>query len=145
PQASAKGVQLAVTTPAALPLVLADAQRVSQVLRNLLQNAITATPEGGTVTLSALAGDPAEVCVADTGVGIPPEHLPNLFERFYRVDPARNRATGGSGLGLAIVKQLVEQQGGSVVAESTVGQGSIFRLTLPLAPASAVAREPSLV
>jgi signal transduction histidine kinase len=143
-QARAKGVQLDVQTPGNLPPVLADAERVGQVLRNLLDNAVAYTPEGGRVTLSAVATDSVEVRVADTGAGIPPEHLPYIFERFYRVDPSRNRATGGSGLGLAIVKQLVEQQGGCVRAESTVGTGSVFSFTLPLAPAAAGARAPAL-
>ena len=145
PQARAKGVQVDVQTPEALPPVLADAERVGQMLGNLLHNAIAYTPEGGHVTLSAVGGDPVEVRVADTGIGIAPEHLPNTFERFYRVDPSRNRATGGSGLGLAIVKHLVEQQGGRAWAESTVGTGSVFRFTLPPAPAGAAAREPALV
>jgi signal transduction histidine kinase len=144
PQARAKGVHLEVDAPAALPLALADAQRVGQVVRNLLQNAVTATPSGGRVTVSA-GGDPLEVRVADTGIGIPPDHLPNVFERFYRVDPARNRTTGGSGLGLAIVKQLVEQQGGRVAAESRVGQGSVFQFTLPQAPAGVAADETALL
>jgi signal transduction histidine kinase len=133
-QAGAKGVRLDVQTPGDLPLVLADAERVGQVLRNLLDNAIVYTPEGGRVTLSAVAGESVKVRVADTGEGIPPEDLPHIFERFYRVDPSRSRSTGGSGLGLAIVKQLVEQQGGQVAVESRIGEGSSFSFTLPLAP-----------
>ncbi len=136
PQAQARGVSINVEAPNALPPALADAGRVGQVLRNLLQNAITYTPDGGQVTLRARASECITVEVADTGAGIPPEHLPSVFERFYRVDPSRSRATGGSGLGLAIVRQLVEQQGGHVSVESIVGAGSTFRFTLPLAQAS---------
>lgn len=143
-QARAKGVRLDVQTPDALPPVLADAERVGQVLRNLLDNALAYTPAGGRVTLSAAVGASVEMRVADSGAGIPPEHLPHIFERFYRVDPSRSRATGGSGLGLAIVKQLVEQQGGQVAVESSIGEGSVFRFTLPLAPAVVETREPAL-
>jgi len=134
PQADAKGLAVPVELPADLPPVDADPGRVGQVLRNLLNNAILHTPAGGTITLSARpdAGTVA-VSVRDTGVGIPPEHLPNVFERFYRADRSRARATGGAGLGLAIVKQLVMAHGGSVAVESAVGQGSTFTFTLPVA------------
>lgn len=73
------------------------------------------------------------MAVKDTGEGIPPEHLPYVFDRFYRVDKSRSRLTGGVGLGLAIAKQLVEAHGGSIQVQSTVGQGSIFTFTLPVA------------
>ena len=121
-------------SPADLPPVDADPGRVGQVLRNLLNNAIIHTPTGGAITLSARpdAGFVA-VSMDDTGAGIPPEHLPNVFERFYRADRSRARATGGAGLGLAIVKQLVTAHGGSVTVESAVGQGSTFTFTLPVA------------
>jgi len=141
PQADAKGLAVPVELPADLPPVDADPGRVGQVLRNLLNNAILHTPAGGTITLSARpdAGTVA-VSVRDTGVGIPPEHLPNVFERFYRADRSRARATGGAGLGLAIVKQLVMAHGGSVAVESAVGRGSTFTFTLPVA---AIAPAPS--
>ncbi len=134
PQTAAKGLAIRVELPADLPPVAADPGRVGQVLRNLLNNAIIHTPAGGTITLSARpdAGFVA-VSVRDTGVGIPPEHLPNVFERFYRADRSRARATGGAGLGLAIVKQLVTAHGGNVAVESAVGQGSTFTFTLPVA------------
>jgi len=134
PQADAQGVTLRVEPPADLPPVDADPGRIGQVLRNLLHNALTHTPDGGAITLSARtdAGFVA-VSVHDTGAGIPPEHLPHVFERFYRADRSRARVTGGAGLGLAIVKQLVMAHGGSVTVASAVGQGSTFTFTLPIA------------
>lgn len=117
-----------------LPLVDADAERVSQVVRNLISNAITHTLPGGSIAILArLAGAYVEVSVRDTGLGIAPEHLPYVFERFYRVDPSRARATGGVGLGLFIVKQLIEAHGGRVWVESAPGSGSLFGFTLPVA------------
>src|SRR5664279_3733698 len=100
-----------------LPGLLLDPERMGQVLGNLLDNALRHTPAGGSVTISASRskgqGD-AELFVVDTGEGIPAEHLPHVFERFYRVDTARDRAHGGSGIGLAITKSLVEAHGGVV-------------------------------
>lgn len=119
------------------PAVDADPARLAQVLRNLLANAIAHTPPGGSVVLSAQEeGGRVAFAVRDTGAGIPPEHLPRVFDRFYRVDAARSRETGGSGLGLAIVKQLVEAHGGAVSAESVPGTGATIRFTLPAAPSS---------
>lgn len=116
---------------------LADRQRVVQVLGNLVRNALRYTPEGGLISLRAERRDGrATVSVEDTGVGIPPDQLPQVFERFYRGDEARDRAGGGAGLGLAIVRELVEAMGGTVSAESVVGEGSRFTFTLPLAPTS---------
>lgn len=118
-----------------LPPVMADRERVAQVLRNLLTNALQHTPAGGSVTLHARFVDGAvQFAVCDTGPGIPAEHLALVFERFHRVDPSRARATGGAGLGLAIVRRLVEVHGGTVRAESEVGKGASFSFTLPLAP-----------
>jgi len=134
PQADDRGVTLALDLPEALPQVIADWRRISQVLGNLLTNALRHTPPGGRVTLSARAiGGAVEVTVADTGVGIPPEDLPYIFERFWRGDKSRSRAGGGSGLGLAIARQLVEMHGGRIGVESTPGQGTRFTFTLPLA------------
>jgi signal transduction histidine kinase len=134
PQADDRGVTLALDLPEALPQVMADWRRISQVLGNLLTNALRHTPPGGRVTLSARAiGGAVEVTVADTGVGIPPEDLPYIFERFWRGDKSRSRAGGGSGLGLAIARQLVEMHGGRIGVESTPGQGTRFTFTLPLA------------
>lgn len=136
PQADAKGVAIRVELPADLPPVDADPGRIGQVLRNLLHNALTHTPTGGAITLSArLSAGFVAIRVRDTGAGIPSEHLPNVFERFYRADRSRARATGGAGLGLAIAKQLVMAHGGSVTVESVVGQGSTFTFTLPSTPA----------
>ncbi len=128
-------VRIDVAVPEALPPLWADRERVHQVLFNLLDNAVRFTPPDGVVTVSARRrGDRCEVSVADTGPGIPPEHLPLLFERFYRVDPARSRGDGGTGIGLAIARSVVEAHGGRIWAESEVGTGSVFRFELPLAP-----------
>ncbi len=135
PQASEKGLRVEVDLPPSLPDVYVDAGRMVQVLRNLLTNAITNTQPGGEIRLSAKASDSqVEISVQDTGIGIAPEHLPYVFERFYRVDKSRARLTGGAGLGLSIVKQLVEAQGGQVGIESVVGEGTRVVFTLPVAP-----------
>jgi two-component system phosphate regulon sensor histidine kinase PhoR len=116
-----------------LPPVSADAQRLHQVLINLLDNAIKYTPAGGLITIRArqIEND-IEICVADSGPGISAEHLPRLFERFYRVDKARSRELGGTGLGLSIVKHIVQAHGGRVWVESTPGHGSQFYFTIPV-------------
>ncbi|HLL80726.1 MAG TPA: ATP-binding protein [Ktedonobacteraceae bacterium] len=133
-QAEQKQLILRVELPSNLPRVYADVERVGQVLRNLLSNAITHTPPGGIITASArMQGDEALVSVQDSGVGIEEQHLPYIFERFYRVDASRARSTGGSGLGLAIVKQVVEAHGGQIKATSTPGRGSSFTFSLPVA------------
>ena len=109
-----------------------DAKRIRQVLANLLENALRHTEKGGSVTVTTAVMDGAvQVSVADTGVGISQEHLPHIFERFYRADPSRTRATGGSGLGLAISKYLVEAHGGTLGVKSEPGVGSQFSMTLP--------------
>ena len=114
-----------------LPRVQADPDRVAQILRNLLLNALRHTPAGGSVTVTAEPIQNAvQIAVADTGEGIDPADLPHVFERFWRADPARAR-TGGTGLGLPVAQSLVAAQGGSLWAESTLGQGSTFRFTLP--------------
>jgi signal transduction histidine kinase len=134
PHASTRDVSLVVHAPDDLPLAQADPHRVRQVLRNLLNNALDFTPQGGQVTVTAQPeGKWMSVQVHDTGPGIAAEHVPYVFERFYRADPSRARATGGAGLGLAIVKQLVEAHGGRVWVESTLGAGATFGFTLPLA------------
>jgi heavy metal sensor kinase len=112
-----------------------EATRLRQVFYNLLDNAIKYTPEGGTVTISGERRDgTAVVTVHDTGIGIPPEHLPRVFDRFYRVDKARSQAEGGTGLGLSIVQSILSAHGGVIQLESTVGQGTTFTVTLPLGP-----------
>ncbi|MDX5319112.1 MAG: ATP-binding protein, partial [Actinomycetes bacterium] len=117
-------------------VVEADGDRLGQVLTNLLENALRHTPAGGRVTVTAgVVGDAVRLEVADTGEGIAPEHLPHVFERFYRVDTARDRAHGGSGVGLAIVRAIMRAHGGTVTATSDgAGRGAVFTLTLPLNP-----------
>ncbi len=135
-QAAAGGITLQVDLPADLSLVDVDPQRIGQVLGNLLSNALTHTPPGGEVVVVAQARESeVELSVSDTGEGILPEHLPFIFERFYRADKSRSRATGGTGLGLAIARQLVEAHGGRIEVESEVGQGAVFTFTLPIAEA----------
>jgi signal transduction histidine kinase len=134
PQAMAKGVSVSVDLPDGLPVVDIDWQRIGQVLRNLLENAVAHTANGGSVSVTASRhGEWVEVNVADTGEGIPAEDLANIFERFYRVDQSRTRATGGSGLGLTIARRLVEAHGGEINARSEPGRGSCFSFTLPVA------------
>jgi signal transduction histidine kinase len=133
PRAEAKGVNLSLAAVPNLPPVPLDRTRIMQVVGNLVDNAITHTPSGGSVTLSVDASDQfATVTVADTGEGIPQEEWHALFQRFYRADPSRDRATGGTGLGLTIAKQLVEAHGGHIRVESQPGTGSRFIFTLPL-------------
>ncbi len=135
-QAAARHVTLKADMPHDLPLVDVDPQRIGQVLGNLLRNALTHTPPGGEIVIAARAnGSELEISVRDTGEGIPAEHLPYIFERFYRADRSRSRATGGTGLGLAIAKQLVEAHGGRIGVQSQVGQGTTFTFTLPVAEA----------
>jgi len=113
--------------------IMGHVYRLGQLLENLIDNAIKYTPEGGTITLSLFRdGDWARMEVADTGAGIAPEHLPHIFDRFYRVGKARTRARGGSGLGLAIVRGIAEQHGGKVTVTSDSGKGSTFTVWLKL-------------
>lgn len=136
PRAQAKGVDLTLDTAPDLPLVNADAARIAQVTGNLIENAVFQTPEGGSVRLSAETEESrVRVAVEDTGPGIEPEDLERIFDRFYRVDPSRTRATGGAGLGLTIAKQLVEAHGGVIYAQSSLAGGSRFVFELPAAPA----------
>jgi two-component system sensor histidine kinase BaeS len=131
----AKDVHLVTEIAAGLPNLTLDPERMGQVLGNLLDNALRHTPASGTVTISAARSRKTggvALSISDTGEGIPAEHLPHLFERFYRVDTARDRAHGGSGIGLAIAKALVQAHGGQLTATSPgTGQGSIFRILLP--------------
>ena len=140
---SDRGVAVDSQLPTDLPPVDADRERVHQVLFNLVDNAVRFTPAGGAVTVSAHAfNGSVEIRVADTGVGIPPEHLPRLFERFYRADPSRSREDGGTGIGLAIARSVVEAHGGHIKAESELGAGSVFTFDLPVAAATKNRREP---
>lgn len=109
-----------------------DPDRIKQVLANLLANAVEHTPAGGTIVVEVAQGvSETTVSVVDNGSGIAPQHLPYVFERFYRADPSRTRATGGTGIGLSIVRQLVEAHGGKVSASSELGKGSRFVFSLP--------------
>jgi len=133
-EAKKKGVLINSDLADNLPNVNADSHRVIQVLRNLLENAVAHTANGGTITVTARERDNViQVSVADTGEGIPPEDVPNIFERFYRVDRSRSRATGGTGLGLTIAKRLIEAHGGTIEVSSELGKGSCFTFTIPIA------------
>jgi two-component system phosphate regulon sensor histidine kinase PhoR len=130
-QARGAGVRLGWELPAHL-FVTANHDQIEQVVVNLLDNAIKYTSAGGGVRLVAAAtGEGAVVRVSDTGIGIMPEDVPRIFERFYRVDKARSRQSGGTGLGLSIVKHIVEAHGGQVRVESEINRGSVFSFTLP--------------
>ncbi|MBX6315102.1 MAG: heavy metal sensor histidine kinase [Isosphaeraceae bacterium] len=134
PLAEERGLELAWDRPDPIP-TQGDPARLRQLLTNLLDNAIKFNEAGGTVTVRVeQAGDRTRLVVADTGVGIPAEHLPHIFERFYQADPAR--AAGGSGLGLSICRWIAEAHGGAIRAESTSGTGSMFTAEFPAMPAS---------
>jgi two-component system OmpR family sensor kinase/two-component system sensor histidine kinase BaeS len=133
--AEAQRVTLTVDVPAELPLVVADSDRVAQVLHNLLANAFRFTQEGGRIDIAAsAAGDDVQVTVADTGKGIAPEDLEHIFDRFWKADRARAKDEqwpGGTGLGLSIAQSMLKAQGGKIWVESIVGEGSRFHFTLP--------------
>ncbi|MGH9830714.1 MAG: sensor histidine kinase, partial [Blastocatellia bacterium] len=133
--ASQKQLSLAAENlPANLPLVLGDANLLREVLRNLLDNAIQYTATGGRIDVNVTTKETsAIVTVVDTGIGIPQSDQSRIFERFYRVDAARSREVGGTGLGLAIAKHIVEAHDGQIWVESTVGEGSKFHFSLPVA------------
>jgi two-component system OmpR family sensor kinase/two-component system sensor histidine kinase BaeS len=144
PAAEAESVTLTTDLPTTLPPLQADTARLSQVLHNLLANALRHTPAGGTITVSAAPSDKAiHLTIRDTGEGISAEHLPHIFDRFYRGDRARARADGGAGLGLAIVRAIVEAHGGTVSAASSglAGEGSTFVISLPCPKSPAAASE----
>jgi signal transduction histidine kinase len=133
PRADDKEVAVAVEAADDLPPVAVDAERMGHALANLLDNALAHTERGGRITLGAARSDGAVVLsVADTGSGIPPEHLPHLFERFYRVPGPAQEA--GTGLGLAIVREIVTAHGGNITCDSRPGEGATFRITLPASP-----------
>lgn len=136
PAAARQGVSLCVDLPESLPAVYTDGSRLEQVLINLLTNALRHTPEGGSVTMSARpAAAGVNLAVTDTGVGIPPEDLARIWERFYQVDKGRDRrSNSGLGLGLAIARSTVTLLGGRIDVESAVGSGTTFRIWLPLDP-----------
>lgn len=131
--ADSKHITLQVSFLDQLPSIEADPDRLGQVLGNLVSNALRYTPEGGNITLSATeAGSGVEICVINSGSGIPPEEIPQLFDRFYRGDKARERDKGGSGLGLAIAKSLVNAHGGNIQVKSQLGAGTTFAIWLPV-------------
>jgi two-component system phosphate regulon sensor histidine kinase PhoR len=129
--AEAKGLEIKVKIPAELPYVLMGEDLLSQVLLNLMENAVKYTAEGH-VAINCWSEDKhVVVAIEDSGCGIPEESLARIFERFYRVDRARSREMGGTGLGLSIVKHIVEGSGGKIVVSSEVGQGTTFTCYLP--------------
>jgi len=131
-EATRAGIELREEIPEGLPPAAADWARISQVFDNLLTNAIKFSPDGGTITVRVMdAGDCLRAEVSDTGIGIPEEKLPRIFERFYQVDGSSRRRFRGAGLGLAIVKKIVEAHGGRVGVQSKLGEGSTFYFTLP--------------
>lgn len=135
-----RGIGFSIDVPEGLPLVLADADRVAQVIHNLLGNALRHTPDGGSVALAIQAeGTLLRFAVRDSGAGIRPEDLPHVFDRFWRAERSRSREYGGSGLGLAIARELIEAQGGQIGVESRIGQGSCFWFALPIAPSAPAA------
>jgi signal transduction histidine kinase len=128
---SGKGVDLEVRMADRLP-VRGDPKRTGQILAVLLDNAVRFTPSGGRITMDGQLHDGwVEVSVRDTGPGIAPEHLPRIFDRFYRAEEARTRKSGGTGLGLAIARDLARTQKGDLQAENVKGGGTVFRLVLP--------------
>jgi len=132
-QTQEKGVLLHTEIASDRQVVLMDPDRMAQVLGNLVSNALRYTPAGGTITLgTAVQGEQVQLTVADTGAGIAAEDLPHIFERFYRGEKARQQQEDESGLGLAIAKSLVEAHGGTIVATSQPGEGSVFAITLPV-------------
>ena len=139
PAAEQKGLTLDVQIPADIPLVQADRARVEQVLTNLVANAIKFTERGGATISASRTGPEVTVAVADTGIGVPPEAHSFIFDEFRQADAGTTRRFGGTGLGLAIAKKLVELQGGAIGVESTVGMGSRFHFTLPVAEPAPIA------
>lgn len=136
PIAARQGVELALDVPPALPNILADEGRMLQVLKNLVDNALRYTPQGGRITLGAACGAQVELRVQDSGSGIEPEDLPYVFDRFYRADKARGGHSGKAGLGLAICKALVTAQGGTIAAE-LAGRGQGTAMVMRFAPVKA--------
>jgi two-component system phosphate regulon sensor histidine kinase PhoR len=133
-KASRKQITLEIEVPPGLPPVRGDAGLLRDVLQNLLDNAIQYTPEGGHIRVTAEAkGREAVITVSDTGIGIPTSDQERIFERFYRVDAARSREAGGTGLGLSIAKHIVEAHGGRLWVTSTIGEGSKFSFSMPVA------------
>jgi len=139
PQAGEKMLALNVDIQTCLPVIEADEDMVGQLLINIIDNAIKYTPAGGEISIKAekwitSSIEGVKIAVSDTGIGIPRESIPRLFERFYRVDKARSREMGGTGLGLAIVKHILEVHDGKITVNSIMGKGSTFTVYLPAKP-----------
>jgi two-component system phosphate regulon sensor histidine kinase PhoR len=133
PRAVEKDLRLSVNLGKKLPDIAGDRRRLTEVLQNLLDNAMQYTPSGGQIMVSAESNNGEVVfTVSDTGIGIPQADQPRIFERFYRVDVARSREVGGTGLGLSIAKHLMEAHGGRLWVESEVGHGSQFHFSVPI-------------
>jgi signal transduction histidine kinase/ActR/RegA family two-component response regulator len=134
PRASAQGIVLTCSCGNLKP-VQADPRNIEEVFNNLITNAINYSPQGGSVTVTAeLRGEHVEIKVEDTGVGIPPEELPKIFDKFYRVKHPKTRQVTGTGLGLSIVKGVVEAHHGTITVESVLDKGTVFRILLPVIP-----------
>ncbi len=141
--ADARAVTIAINVAETADQVFADPHRIDQVIDNLVANALRHTPRGGRITLSARrVGDDMLLAVADTGEGIAAEHLPHVFDRFYKVDPSRPGGAAGSGLGLSIVKAIVERHGGTVRVDSAPG-GTEFTVSLPQGSPSIAPDQPT--
>lgn len=132
-EATGRKISLSREIEGVLPPALADSDRLTQVLRNLLYNALRYTPQGGEIKVRVSKTSEGRLLfsISNTGPGISEKDLPHVFERFYRADSSRSQATGGSGIGLAIVKQFVEAMGGKVWATSELGKGATFHFTIP--------------
>ena len=135
PRAESQNVTLRLDLASELPLIQADPRSMEELFTNLISNAVNYSPEGGEVNVSAVShGDYLMVLVSDTGVGIEPEEIPKIFDKFYRVKHPKTRQVIGTGLGLAIVKGIVESHRGSIEVESQPGVGTTFRVLLPTVP-----------
>jgi signal transduction histidine kinase len=130
PQAEVAGVCFQQDLPETISLE-ADADRLIQLFLNLLENALIYAPDSEVNIRGYIQNDVVEIAIADNGPGIAPEHLPHLFERFYRIDKARSRASGGTGLGLAIAAEIAQAHGGQITVDSQLDRGTIFIVTLP--------------
>ena len=132
--ASEKSLRISMKVGPDMPPALADRLRLEQILTNLLSNAIKFTPEGSDIRVACEREDEMARCsVRDTGIGIPADELPNVFDKFHQVRAARKKKVKGTGLGLTIVKHLVEAHGGEIAVESVVDEGTVFSFTVPVA------------
>ena len=134
-ECAARGHTMTVHTPEDLPDIVGDRARIEQVLINIVTNAIKYTPDGGQIDITSGSSDGfVWVAIKDTGIGIPEEDIPRLFDRFYRVDKARSRESGGTGLGLSIALEIIQRHGGAIDVQSAVGEGTTVTVRLPIEP-----------